>query len=770
LIKLNLQTTVELVILALYFKNRNYFKNQYRMKKHVLIGAVLLAAISAFPQSGRMKPKLSGIIDTRILAQSKFGLAEEKSPDIPTADNTTIEEGTVIQQPALKSSVITNTWQAFTASMNAYGTSVPYTKPLQWNDDLNAISFLHRKSPTYAVNPTPASNAENGAIVAMISVDCGATWDSTAIWANDTYWGRFPGGAIYNPPSTPVNTDINNAYIVGAGPTTGNQSTTWIGNWYASKPLGQVNYDNSPSMVTNAQQVMPTIGPYSPNLGRHDFSAYSFTGTDDGKMRVLAGITDDGLASDSAIMLVTGTFNSTSSTFDWAGTVFNPPVTLASDQSKNLLSRPMMAWNESGTHGYVVLIGVRAGSTQSNEGIQPIVYKTVNSGATWTLENGINFNSSAFAGVKRSLTTVKTDTTLEVPWFNFLEGMDCAIDANNKLHIFANVVGAYSNHPDSVFFLSQWGTEGYHFFHQPGFRPYLYDFIYDGTATTPAWSYLTVDSMSSEAPGLTSTSNGYQDNPWDGDPNTSNQKLNSGSYLHMSRTPDGQFLVYTWSESDTTLTNSQKKWNSVPDIKARILKVSTGVMYPTGPAPAGNEIDVTGTAPGSIAHHAMFHFTSPKCKISSTVTVNGGAPVISLPMTVTNSSPYHQLTTNKHWFSWVTLNPGNVPDNQISVCAAVTVPTNTVGVAENVYSSASGSYVFPNPAKNSVNVSVNLVNNSKIQIDVLNAVGQVVRSAKADGQNGINTVQVDVNGLASGIYMVNVKVDNASSTKKLVIE
>ncbi len=729
------------------------------MKKQVLIGSVLFAAISAFSQTNQVKHSSTGLINTKILANTKFHV-QEGMPDAGSVQNSAAPVATG-DNGSSKTSIV-NTWNNFTSSMNIYGVIIPYCKPLQWNDELNAISFVHRKSPSYQISPAPASTAETGCIVGMISTDCGVTWDSTAMWANNSYWGRYPGGAIYNPPSTPTNTNINNAYIVGAGPATGQSAATWIGNWYASKQLGQVNYDNVPSTVPNAQQVAVSAGPYSPNLGKHDFSAYGFTATDDGKVRTLAGITDDALGSDTAVMLVTGTFNN--GVFDWAGKVFNIPSTIdPTDGSKNFISRPMMAWNETGTVGYVVVMGSRVGATGSNVGFQPIVYKTTNSGATWSLENGINFNSPAFADVKRSIVTVAADSTLEVPFFNWIEGMDCAVDTNNKLHIFTTIIGHTNNSMDSLNFIRPFGAEGYLWPHTPGAQPYLYDFIYDGTNASPSWSHLTVDSMSSEGPAGVSSGNGYQDNPWDADPSNSNAKVRIDARLQMSRTPNGKYIVYTWAESDTTFTNSQKKWNNLPNVKARVLNVVTGAIHPT-------EINITGTAVSDVANRAMYDFVSPKCRLSSTVTT-GGAVVLRLPITVSNSNPYRQLTANTHWFSFATLNFGSVPDPNIVLCGPLTVSTPTgVGVAENILSSANSSYVFPNPAKNNAQVSVNLVNDAKVQIDVLNTVGQLVKSVKTDGQNGINAINIDLGGLASGIYMVNVKVDNASITKKLVIE
>ena len=141
-------------------------------------------------------------------------------------------------------------------------------------------------------------------------------------------------------------------------------------------------------------------------------------------------------------------------------------------------------------------------------------------------------------------------------------------------------------------------------------------------------------------------------------------------------------------------------------------------------------------------------------------------PVISLPMTVTNSTPLAQLTSNSHWFSWVLLNFGNVPDLEIKVCGELT----DVSVKENQLNSATSSYIFPNPTKNNATLNINLENTAKVQIEVMNTVGQIVKSTKVDGQMGVNNINIELNGLSTGIYLVNIKIDNATSTKKLIIE
>lgn len=711
------------------------------MKKQVLIGSVLLAAISAYSQtSHKLKP--TGLINTKMLAEMKFGVESAPSANVSSAKPLAIPSR---NNSNAKAATTTINWQIISSSMNIYGMIIPYTKPLQWNDELNAVSFVHRKSPTYQFTTPPSPNAESGAIIALISTDCGTSWDSTAMFSNNTFWGRYPGGAIYNPQG---NTSMSNAYIVGAGPTTGNgSSTSWIGNWYASKQLG--TYNATPG-TGNSQQVIATSGPFPAGVpSRHDFAAYGFTATDDGKMRVLAGITNDVTQSDTAVMMMTGTFNGTTNTFDWTGTVFDPPTTVApSDNSDNWVSRPMQAWNESGSTGYVVIMGQRLGATGSNAGNQPIVYKSTDFGATWTLENGIDFTTTDYNDVKFGLwpTSGGGDT---VPNFWWAEGMDCAVDMNGKLHIFATLLGHATADADSLNFINQWTSEDYLWPHVPGTRPFLWDFTYDGTASTPSWSHMLIDSMSSESPSGVSTGAGYQDNPWDMDPSTNNQKVRIDARLQMSRTPDGRYLMYTWAESDTSVTVAQKKWNSLPNIKARLYDVANNDLSPT-------EMDMTaGAAQQDVAFRAMYHTISPKFKMVNEGSLN---VTVDLPTTVSNSNPYSQLTKNYHWYS----------------CAEMdfdrSAPVVITGVGQNSSISANNSSIYPNPAKNSVVVGLNLAASSKVQIQVMNTMGQVVRTVSAQGQTGANAVNVDLSGLATGMYMVNIKVDNASSTKKLIIE
>src|SRR5690242_10257668 len=166
-------------------------------------------------------------------------------------------------------------WNPFTSSMNAFNSLVSNSKQLQYNDELNVVTFVHRKSPDYTLTIPPTPGYESNVMVSMVSSNWGASWDSTCIWRNDTIRALYPQGGVYNPPG---NTQLSNAYIVG----TGLASTTgWIGNWFASKALGTSNYNNIPSSVLNAQQFISNAPPYGP-MNKVDFARYGLNIPDNG--------------------------------------------------------------------------------------------------------------------------------------------------------------------------------------------------------------------------------------------------------------------------------------------------------------------------------------------------------------------------------------------------------------------------------------------------------------------------------------------------------
>lgn len=741
------------------------------MKKHLLLGSALLAAISAYPQNGRQPGNYNvSVENTAAKIAKRFAYqnapVENAASAASTPASSTQESSTGNLKPSNTSSFSPTSWNPFTGSMNIYGSIVSGSAPLHFNEDLNAVSFVHRKSTTYQPVPTPASSdAASGAMVAMISQNFGGNWDSTCFYTNDTHWGRYPHGAIYNPAG---NTCMDQAYIVGTGPVTINGGG-WVGNFYASKQLGAANYNATSSTTLNAVQVMLHSNT---GVNKIDFARYDFSTTDDGKVRTLGQIAKDISGTTAAAIgyrgarLMTGSYNA--GVFTWVPDSIIPQ-TVETAGAKEIITVPYMAWNEAGTVGYVVHIGVASTATNNNRGFQPIIWKTINSGTSWAPVNGINFNAPGMEPVLDHILSTRVSTAVTIPFFDTNEGIGLTVDKNDNLHIVSLVKGSTSQHPDSLGFTYLFNNadgERYNYLHVPGVRPYLYDFIGNGGPAS-TWSVVTVDSLSSEAPsGDPAFPDGFSTSPWL--VGTAGIKPTSDARVQASRTADGNYIVYTFAESDTALTPNGFKWNSLPNVKARLLNVTTQSVSPV-------EINITrppvqAQINSNVSSRAYFHYASRKCVVAQTTPVGANGPCIALPIVVTRNSNLDPMTAVVHRYATANLNFGTVPAADTDLPLKAACATETTSILENHVASVNNSFIYPNPAKNSATLSLYLIDNTTVSVTVANMIGQVVSTSSTEGSAGENNVNVNVNGLPKGIYMVTVKVENATSTKKLIVE
>lgn len=96
------------------------------------------------------------------------------------------------------------------------------------------------------------------------------------------------------------------------------------------------------------------------------------------------------------------------------------------------------------------------------------------------------------------------------------------------------------------------------------------------------------------------------------------------------------------------------------------------------------------------------------------------------------------------------------------------------GVALGIFESKINEVIFkafPNPAKNELNIHFVLTQQDSYSVEVLNTLGQIVKTISLTNLSpGLYNEIINISGLNSGIYTVNVKGKNASGTQKLIIE
>jgi hypothetical protein len=96
--------------------------------------------------------------------------------------------------------------------------------------------------------------------------------------------------------------------------------------------------------------------------------------------------------------------------------------------------------------------------------------------------------------------------------------------------------------------------------------------------------------------------------------------------------------------------------------------------------------------------------------------------------------------------------------------------SGTVGIA-NDFDITSASNLYPNPATDQITINLTLQESKTVSVQLYNEIGQKIeRSAKLDGIQGINTIELNVATWPKGIYFAQILLDgNIAATKRFVI-
>ncbi len=618
------------------------------------------------------------------------------------------------------------TYKRIASSSNVYGLVATETRCLQYNKDLNLVSFISRVSSTSTVS------IPNGVQLAWSSNN-GSMWDSTILAANSTKFLRYPAGSVYNPTG---NTTPSNAYSVFSGPW--HPGTNWQGNYFGSKKLttpfnatgGNITYiDNSALMAGQKKE---------------DFARTSPQVTSDGKAHVLGGLYTDinsTTASGQAfrgVMLNYGTFNTGTSSFTWTVDSLKPNFKNNSTGVRQSFGIFDMAWSEDGVTGYVIFSGIDANAVAgtSMNSFQPYVYKTINSGTTWSRYAPL-FNFSTIPSVSDRLFPTKgVAGNLLKPFISFSEGVSSTVDANGNLHLFTSMVSGSSDNIDSLNFTFNVN------FNQ------VWNYIYDFKTTGSGWNAVVVDSLNNNGPTSNATAvSGTGNSNW----TSSTGPIDYDARLQISRTPDGKYIFYSWADSDS-LAVPIAHTSSLPDIYMRGYDVTNNKMTCK---------KNMSRAKTGVAYYSYFFFASP---IVSQPTSSS----FLIPTTIARSSDNNGDNPIDHIY--INDNTFTVSEFSVSPTAVGCESSTGVGIKDQSSSAVSGLKFYPNPASTSGTLEITLHDNSKMEISILNNVGQVVYTTSVAGNAGTNTVELNLSNLSSGMYFYQVKTGNTKTiTNKFIV-
>ncbi len=575
-------------------------------------------------------------------------------------------------------------------SLNPFSVLIETQTCMFYQPDLNLLAFTHRQAPGGA--------GGSGILTITNSVNSGATWDSTLRMTQGVGGNRYPSGVIYNPAG---NTTVANAVAVGVGPSLNDSNGVNVGAWtshffFSSKMDGTNKnaqwkaYSATPFNETNA------------NLSK------GLTVDNQGRVRAIGYTLDTATSTTyTGAFVLTGTWNAGTNKFDISFKEIPAPNM---DYYGSTLS---MAWNKSGTVGYVTAMGTDTTAIAAQKKPVPHVWKTVDAGTTWTKMPFYNFGSiPAFVDSLRPMTTGGVR-----PFLVSTFGLDAVVDYQDNLHLIYAVASAYSDHPDSIDYTWNFAS-GRH----------LYDLYTTSTGWNAKHMYkFATDEVADDA--------------------TSPIGLAYTARIHAGTSSDGKKVFASWTDSDPALTPTLT--NDLPDIFVGAWDVESGktAMWLDG----GTYKKYNNMTLGSNIEGACYYKFMAR---------NVGKTGTMYNMHISYSKPDGN-------------DPGNLAVTHFYVDGididetAFRYPTAVNDIKRANFSVSQN---FPNPSNGVTSINVNLVKSATVNLQVTNVIGQTVYSKTFNGlSEGANRLDLNLD-VKAGAYFYQVSVDGVTVTNKMLVK
>ncbi len=645
------------------------------------------------------------------------------------------------------------------SAYNLYTILLDEQNQVAYNPDLDAVTFVHRQNA--------GTTGGSGGLSYDRSLDGGATWTTNNIVTPNYNAGsapiggnRYPSIAIWNPTG---NTNPANAYAIQTGPALQAGAAGWGWIFAHSAKLS----DNSEVAEDYYQQVSGV---------NTDFHPYGLTVNPNGDVwSISTYFPDDGITDYSFFYLNKGIFNTTTKQVDWtlSQTLIDPDYYLDTDGSNVGGYGWNVAFGPDGQTGYAVVLVSENSCVY--QGIQPIVYKTTNGGTTWTRLPDFDFRTlTAFQDY-----LIPTSTGDQIPFFT---SEDIAVDADDRLHIFSNVLPRSSSSDDSLYFI--WvgaGTEG--MFHMT-------------TSNGTDWSAALVDSVLTEAGAVGAVAHGTRTN--------------------ISRSEDGDKIFFTWSASDASIIGT----NDLPNLRIRGYSISTAEYTFTSEPTAGSAVDgvifyptvapiaiETGSEKdyeiatvfaqpgasdvdpptffyirGAGFNEADFGLTAPNAVADFSFIVNKNtvnftnlsAEASDYVWDFGDSSPLTALTNPTKLYTalgtynvCLTAKNEGTPDTDDTECKNVVITELASGLENDLLNKAIT--LFPSPSAGLVNLTLEGTAFGEITVQVLNLLGEEVLPSQRMVTSGNASLQLDLSDLATGQYLVKVQTNKAVVARTITI-
>ncbi len=577
-------------------------------------------------------------------------------------------------------------------SNNVYNSLVEQTTGLSANQDLSLISCTHRGK----VGEHGA--ASSGDIMNSYSTDGGMTFNTYLYLQNSSsYNNRYPSGVIYNPAN---NTNVSNAYVVYCGPS--HQGGTWDHNFFGSGKFDSTNINN---------QYIPSNGA---------LVRMGMTATSDGKIHVAGPLYTSTPYTTDTVYLYTGEFNSSTNSFDWTIFKLDTFEFVTDPATGNYLAYNWFwntAWSKGGSIGYLWTLG--RVNNYDHRSYQPVVWKTTDGGATWTMMPPFDFGT---------LTTITNRLQpmrgMSISRPQFTSSLDGVVDVNGDLHLFALVKAAFSDHNDSLgysYIVAGLDNNGA-----------AYNPIFDVYTTANGWDARFISNIYTFE--VDADESGY---------GSGSDAIGWDMRLQAGRTDDGVKVFASWTDSDTS--SAPAGTNGFP------LNMFPNIYVQGYDVVSGKGTNPTNFTVGSSQDgDCYFHY------MSETILSGGGAYNIPLTEIDKGNTPLDFIT--HHYVYGVKFSDADFITNPGFETAS---KTNIATVSQN----------RPNPFSDFTTIDVRLTESANVVIEVMNITGQkvmVLNQGKLGA--GQHSFRINAGDLPAGVYFYTVQANDTRVTKKMIVE
>ncbi|MBT6440016.1 MAG: T9SS type A sorting domain-containing protein, partial [Flavobacteriales bacterium] len=151
------------------------------------------------------------------------------------------------------------------------------------------------------------------------------------------------------------------------------------------------------------------------------------------------------------------------------------------------------------------------------------------------------------------------------------------------------------------------------------------------------------------------------------------------------------------------------------------------------------------------------------CNNVGGLTLDPGAGFASYTWSTTDTTQSITVNTTALYSVTVTNAGGCAASDDVNVTVDI---CGGVDEQSNVFSVD----IYPNPTKGEFVINVNSVTNTEANISIYSVEGKLVYSNTMQLNKGMTSTEVELTGIATGIYHIELNTDTESSIKKLIIK